>query len=79
MKVFVVLAVQDQPDTRVDHGSVVKHVICVLQAVLGVVRGAPGYLTPTKAKQQSLLRKWVRDNDQDAKDFWVEVEETTCE
>lgn len=79
MKVYVLLAVQDQVDTRVDQGAEVKHVIGVLQPILGVVRGAPGYLKPTKKQQQKLLRRWARDNDEDAKDWWVEVEETTCE
>lgn len=64
MIVHVVLAVQDTPDTRVDHCAETKEVICVLK------------VAPTKKQEARLLRKWVKDQDNDLADFWVEVVET---
>jgi hypothetical protein len=66
MKIWVIMAVQDQPDTRVDHGAEIKHVICALTQA------------PTEKRKKSLLRKWAKEQEEDVTDFWVEVEETTC-
>lgn len=75
MKVYVIMAVQDQPDTRVDHGAVIKHVICVVQEVRWH-KGLRVFGPPTKKQQQSFLRKWAKEQEEDIKDFWVEIEES---
>lgn len=67
MKVHVVMAVCNQPDTRVDQGAEIKTIICVLSK------------QPTDKQKKALLAKKLDDDDIEAEDrklYWVEVEET---
>lgn len=68
MKVHVVMAVCNQPDTRVDQGAEIKEIICVLKS------------KPTKKQEKVLLKKKMEDDDierEDRKLYWTEVAETS--
>lgn len=68
MKVHVVMAVCNQPDTRVDQNAEIKEIICVLTK------------KPNERTKKNLLHIKMEEDDieqEDRKLYWVEVAETS--
>lgn len=67
MRVHVVMAVCNQPDTRVDHNAEIKEIVCVLKA------------KPSDKQKKELLAKKMEEDDiepEDRKLYWIETVET---